>query len=85
MKIILMVLAVCGLFGSAHGAETLGENANSTVNDAKRTVKKGVNRTKEAFCAKGDVQCMKAKAGHRMDEGTDYVKDKSKEVKDKVD
>ena len=81
-----IVLALFGFLGTAaHAEESMGEKAKATTNDATRAVKKGVNRTKEAFCAEGDVKCLKDKAANRVEEGTDYTKDKAKEVKNKVD
>lgn len=86
MKKIVIALALFGFLGAtAHAAETMGEKATATGHDAKRAVKKGVNRTKEAFCAEGDAKCLKDKAANRVEEGVDYTKDKAKEVKNKVD
>lgn len=86
MKKIVIALALFGFLGAtAHAEETLGEKAKATANDAKRGVKKGVNRTKEAFCAEGDAKCLKDKAANRIEEGVDATKDKAKEVKNSVD
>ncbi|KYG66413.1 hypothetical protein AZI86_05020 [Bdellovibrio bacteriovorus] len=86
MKKIVIALALFGFLGAAaHAEETMGEKAGATAHDAKRAVKKGVNRTKEAFCAEGDAKCLKDKAANRVEEGVDYTKDKAKEVKNKVD
>lgn len=86
MKKIVIALALFGFLGAtAHAEETMGEKAKATTNDVKRGVKKGVNRTKEAFCAEGDVKCLKDKAANRIEEGVDATKDKAKEVKNNVD
>ncbi len=69
----------------SHAEETWGEKGASKGRDAKRAVKRGVNRVDEAFCMEGDVKCAAEKAGHRMEETADTVKDKARGVKDKVD
>lgn len=85
MKTILMSLALIGLMGAAHAEETLGEKAEATGNNVKRSIKKGVNRTKEAVCAKSDAKCLAEKAKHRGEEAVDYTKDKAGEIKNTID
>lgn len=87
MKTVIMTLALMGFMGSAtvHAEETMGEKAAATTNDAKRAVKKGANRVKEAVCAKGDAKCLAEKAKHRGEEGWDATKDKATEMKNNVD
>lgn len=89
MKAIVMALAlisITGIYASQSVAdETVKEKAQAVGNDAERGVKKGVNRVKEAACTEGDVKCAAKKAGHRVEEGTDYTKDKAKEIKNDVD
>ncbi len=85
MKQIFMILALLGSFTFAQAEETIGEKTEAKVNDAKREIKKSYHRGKEKFCAKGDVACLKERAAHRADEGSDYIRDKSKQLKDKVD
>lgn len=55
---------------------------------AQRSVKKAVNRAKEAACGKltedNKLECLAEKIKHRAVETKDIVLDKSKEVKDKV-
>jgi len=83
-KIVLS--AVVSLMGVQVVAEqTTGEKASATANDAKRSVKKKIHRAEESVCAKGDTQCLADKAKHRTQEGSDYTKDKVKELKDKAD
>lgn len=90
MKTVL-VLAMClfGFLTVTHAEETIAEKATVTAKDAKRAVKKGYNRTKEAMCGKmtGDskMECMAKEAKHHVTEGTDAVKDKASEVKNAVD
>ncbi len=86
MKKIVIAMALFGFLGAAaHAEETMGEKATAVGHDAKRAAKKGVNRTKEAFCAEGDAKCLAKKAGNRVEEGADAAKDKASEVKNKVD
>jgi anti-sigma28 factor (negative regulator of flagellin synthesis) len=85
MKSLILAVALMGVTGFAYCEETLGEKSEATVNDATRSVKKGVNRVKEAACAEGDVKCLSEKAKHRAEEGTDYSKDKVKELKNDID
>lgn len=61
------------------------EKAADKGRDAKRAVKKGYNRTKEAVCMDSDAECAAKKAGHRIEETKDKAVDKTKELKNKVD
>ena len=87
MKKLMMMIAVLGFvgMGAAHAEETIGEKATATGHDAKRAVKKGANRVKEAVCMEGDAKCLAKKGKHRLEEGGDYVKDKAGEAKNAVD
>ena len=85
MKFIVLGLALV-LFGSVVKAEeTTGEKAAVVGNKAKRALRKGVNRVQETLCAQGDTKCEAEKAKNRLKEGTDVVKDKVTEVKNKAD
>lgn len=89
MKALVFVLAISGLAFAAQAEETMTEKAGATVNSAKRSVKKGMNKTGEAMCGKmtGDskMECMAKQAKNRVQEGTDTVKDKATEIKNNVD
>lgn len=86
LKTSFLLLSAFLMFGSVSFAErTTGEAASATANDAKRSMKKGANRVKEAVCMEGDAKCLAKKAKHRAEEGADTVKDKAHEVKDQVD
>ncbi len=89
MKFVLATLLVFGFVSMGHAEESLGEKAKATTDSAKRGLKKGYNRTKEAACGTltGDnkVQCLAKKAKNRTEEGVDAVKDKASEVKNSVD
>jgi hypothetical protein len=82
--VILSLLFVMGV-NSVHAEETMGEKGAKTGHTIKRKVKKMGHRVEEAVCAKSDAKCLAEKAGNRMEEGADYVKDKAVETKDKVD
>ena len=85
MKAVVLSLLLLTSVSFVQAEETVGEKMGSTANDAKRGVKKGANRVKEAFCAEGDAKCLAKKAGNRMEEGGSYVKDKAGDAKDAVD
>ncbi len=85
MKKIIMAAALMSLISVVHGAESVGEKAQATSNDAGRSVKKGVNRVKESVCMESDAKCLAEKAKHRALEGKDYTKDKVSEIKNKID
>jgi len=85
MKAIILSLMLLAGVSFVHAEETVGEKASATGHDMKRSMKKGVNNVKEAVCTEGDAKCLAKKAGHKMNEGGDYVKDKAVEGKNKVD
>lgn len=89
MKSLIACFAFLGFLGIGHAEETMGEKTQATTNSAKRTLSKGVNKTKEAFCGKltGDskVECLAKEAKNRVSEGADTVKDKAVEIKNNVD
>ena len=69
----------------AFAEETVGEKVEATANNAKRGVKKAVNRTQEALCMEGDLKCTAEKAGNRVIEAKDATVDGAKKLKNKVD
>jgi hypothetical protein len=69
----------------AFAKETVGENAQASAKNAKRGVKKFVNRTEEALCIEGDLKCTAEKAGHRVIEAKDATVDAAKKIKNKID
>lgn len=85
MKALIMVLALVGFTATVHAEETYGEKTQATAHDAKRAMKKGAHRTKEAMCMKGDAKCLAEKAKHRGEEAGDAVSDKAAEMKNKMD
>lgn len=86
MKKIFIAMTTLLFLGSAgFASESLSEKASSTGKDVKRSAKKAWNRTKEAVCMEGDLECAAKKAKNRAGEGADYVKDKAQDVKNSVD
>ena len=85
MKKFLVVLALLGFAGTSFAEETMGEKAVDAGKDAKRAVKKGAHRVKEATCMKDDAKCLAEKAKHRVEEMSDATKDKAAELKNEVD
>ncbi len=69
----------------AFAEETVGEKLQASGNNAKRGVKKAVNRTQEALCMEGDLKCTAEKAGNRVIEAKDATVDGAKKIKNKVD
>ena len=85
MKAIILSLLLLAGVSFVHAEESVGEKASAGAHNVKRSMKKGMHHMQEAVCAEGDAKCLAKKAGHKMDEGGDYVKDKAVEGKDKVD
>jgi hypothetical protein len=65
--------------------ETPGEKATATSDSVGRKMNKAGHRLEEAVCQEGDAKCLAKKAKHRVQEGSNYMKDKAKETKDKAD
>ena len=84
-KILVLLSVVCLSSPAVFANETTGEKVDATAHDAKRAVKKSGHRAQEAMCAEGDAKCAGKKLKHRAQEGSDYTKDKAKEMKDQVD
>ena len=87
MKIstLIVLLASSLFFSNAFATENLSEKAGATKDDVKRDANKSMNRVDEATCTGSDADCAKQKAENRGEEAKDYVKDKSSEIKNKVD
>jgi hypothetical protein len=82
---LVLMLAIGMCISMAHATETLTEKAEATKNEIKRDAQKAVNRVEEATCTGTDVECAKKKIDNRTEEGKDLIKDKSSEIKGKVD
>ena len=86
-RFVFFFLAFFGMsiYQVANGDESMGEKAAATGKTVERGVKKGWNRTKEATCMAGDLECTQRKAGNRLKESKEYTLDKVDEVKNNVD
>jgi len=83
---ILMILFVLGMFASTgYAAETVLEKSEAQKNEVKRDASKAINRIDEETCTGTDTDCAKKKLEHRTEEAKDAIKDKSSEMKNKVD
>ena len=82
---LLLILAIGLFFSTAHATETLPEKGEATKNEIKRDANKAVDRVDEATCTGTDVECAKKKIDNRAEEGKDLIKDKSSEIKNKID
>lgn len=69
----------------ASTAETVSESMQDLGNDAQREVNQKINRLEEAACMKSETECLKQKAKNRLQESSDAVTDKYKEVTNAID
>ncbi len=87
MKALLAAAAIAGLLSgiTVYAEDTTGEKTQEHFDDASRAVKKAGHRMEEQACGKltGDskAECLAKKAKNRVKEGSDYVSDKSSELK----
>jgi len=69
--------------------QTAAEKAKVTTNNANRAATKTIHRAQESICGKftGDnkTECLLKEAKHRTTESGNAVKDKTTEVKNKMD
>lgn len=89
-KLSLLAVGMISLFGFtgiSFADESTTEKVGSSVKDTKRDVKAKAHRAEEKACEKSDKDgtCLDTKIENRATEIKDYSKDKSKEVKNKVD
>jgi len=61
------------------------EKLDASMNNAKRSAQKAMNRFEEETCVEGDLECLAEKAKNRAEESADYVEDKSGELMDTMD
>lgn len=81
VALLILSLSCATLFAT----ETVSEKAQATSNDIKRDANKAVNRVQESACTGSDAECAKQKIGNRAEEAKDTIKDKSSEMKNKMD
>jgi hypothetical protein len=77
------ILIMVSANGSAYESTT--EKNEATVNKMGRTVEKAGHRVEEATCMEGDLKCAEKKIDNRAEEAKGALKDKSTEIKNKVD
>ena len=82
---IIMLLAASLSLSNAYAAENLSEKTGATKDDIKRDAHKSIHRLDEATCTGTDTDCAKQKIEHRAEEAKDLIKDKSSEIKNKLD
>ncbi|WP_394807507.1 hypothetical protein [Nitrosomonas sp.] len=82
---LVMIMTLGLFFSTAHATETLTEKSDATKRDIQRDANKAVDRVDEATCTDTDAECAKRKMGNRAEEGKDLIKDKSSEMKNKID
>ncbi|SFF09194.1 hypothetical protein [Nitrosomonas sp. Nm166] len=80
-----LMLTIGLLFSTTYATETLSEKGRAVSKDIERDANKSINRVEEATCTGTDTECAKRRIENRAEEGKDLVKDKSSEMKDKVD
>lgn len=85
MKKLIIVLSFAAFINSAYGAETIPEKVKVKTNDIRREVAEAVDRSEENVCDKTDKNCFAKKAGNRVDEAKEYVKDKASQGKNIID
>lgn len=82
----LLIILILSLFiSTTHATETLPEKSEATKNDIKRDANKAIDRVDEVTCTGTDAECAKKKIENRAEEGKDLIKDKSSEIKNKID
>lgn len=85
MRKIIFSAALLALMLSACDKQSNIEKVDAAKNNVERSVQKSVNRVDEKICSDNDVECLAEKAKHRVEEGADYVGDKTQEAVDKMD
>lgn len=85
MKLLITLVITLGLAHFASAEQTTSEKASAKANDAGRSIKNGVHRAEEAACLKDKAHCASQKSSHKAKESSEYIKDKTTEVIDKVD
>ena len=82
---LLLMLAMFLVFSTAYATETMTEKGEATSKDIKRDANKVINRVDEPTCTGTEAECAKRKIENRAGEAKDTVKDKSSEIKNKMD
>ncbi|SFN03419.1 hypothetical protein [Nitrosomonas communis] len=87
MKNLLLsgLIAASFIFSNVHAAETVTEKNKAVKDDIKRDAHEEMHRVDEATCTGTDTECAERKVEHRSKETKEVIKDKSSEIKNKVD
>ncbi|BAW79914.1 hypothetical conserved protein [Candidatus Nitrosoglobus terrae] len=91
MKLPYLSIALAALVSfslasfSVSAEETVAEKAEAKIKDTKRAAEQAADRAEEAKCTDGTIKCLGEKIKHRTGEAYDSVKDKSVELKHKMD
>jgi len=87
MKYLLLIglIAASFILSNVHAGETVTEKTEAIKKDVKRGAHESMHRVDEAACTGTDTECAKQKVEHRSEEAKEVIKDKSTEMKNKVD
>ena len=87
MKYLLLIglITASFVFSNVHAAETVAEKTEAIKNDIKRDAHESMHRVDAAACTGTDTECAKRKIENRAEEAKEVIKDKSSEIKNKVD
>jgi len=85
MKKIIFSAALLAIMLSACDKQSKFEKVEAVKNNLERSAQKSFNRLDEKVCGDSDVECLAEKTKHRVEEGADYVGDKTQEAVDKID
>ena len=87
MKYLLVtaLIAASIIFSNVHAGESVTEKTEAIKKDVKRDAHESMHRVDEAACTGTDAECAKRKIEHRSEETKEVIKDKSTEMKNKVD
>ncbi|MCP5246380.1 MAG: hypothetical protein H6937_10740 [Burkholderiales bacterium] len=82
---MVSIIVLMSLPFQASAAETFTESMQDLENDTRREAKQKLNRLEEAACMKSETECLKEKAKNRMEETSDAIADKYKEIINVID
>ncbi len=80
-----LMLVISLFFSTTQATETLSEKGQAVSKDIKRDADRSINRVEEVTCTGTDAECAKRRIENRAEEGKDFIKDKSSEMKNKID
>ena|GEM_PF-2465301 len=87
-KYVFSFLGALALFSiplASIADQNVTEKAQQDVNTANRNLKQKRHHVHEAACRGSAAKCAGEKIKNRTKEGSDYLKDKAQETKDKAD